>query len=400
MFEDKNVVLIVAGGVAAFKSAIFARSLIKAGAQVKVVMTQSATEFVTPKTFEALTHQPVLTDLFSSENVDEIPHIAYADWADYIFVVPATANILAKIANGIGDDAASSVLLARHTPLIVAPAMNVNMYENPATQRNLATLKSDGVIVVEPVEGLLAEGYSGKGRMPEPDDILAQAQLRLLQESGRLRGRKVVVTAGGTVEAIDPVRYISNRSSGKMGYAIAQAAGEQGAEVLLITTKSLPTPAGVSVVMVDSAREMLAAVEEVYDQTDILVMAAAISDYRVAAQADQKMKKSADHSGLTLELVENPDILATLGAKKSHQFLVGFAAETQNLMAYASEKLAKKNADMLIANDVSKENVGFGYETNQVTILEPDLTPNQLPLMPKTEVARTIMSLIAERLGQ
>ena len=269
MFTDKNIVLIVSGGVAAYKSAIFARLLMKQGANVKVVMTQAATEFVTPKTFEALTQHPVVTDLFDAHNESMIAHVSLADWANYIFVVPATANILAKMAAGIGDDAASSVLLARHTPVIVAPAMNVNMYENPATQRNLKTLREDGVIIIEPAEGMLAEGYAGKGRLPEPDEILALADLKLRQQTGRLAGKKVVVSAGGTVEPIDPVRFITNRSSGKMGYALAQAAAEQGADVTLVSSSELPAPVGVTMVPVQSARELLAAMTDHFDDTDV-----------------------------------------------------------------------------------------------------------------------------------
>lgn len=396
MFTNKKIVLIVSGGVAAYKSAIFARLLMKAGSVVRVVMTQAATEFVTPKTFEALTQQPVVTDLFDAHNDSVIAHVSLADWADYIFVVPATANILAKMAAGIGDDAATSVLLARHTPVIVAPAMNVNMYENPATQRNLATLREDGVIVLEPAEGLLAEGYAGKGRLPEPDEILALAELALYQRTGQLTGKQIIVSAGGTVEPIDPVRFITNRSSGKMGYAIAQAAAEQGANVTLVTSSDLAAPAGVQTVHIQSARELLAAMTERFEAADAVIMAAAVSDYRVATPADQKMKKDAANPGLTLELVENPDILATLGANKTHQYLVGFAAETQDLINYAQQKLTKKNADMLIANDVSKAEVGFGYDTNQVTILTRDAQPETLPLQTKIAVAREIMRRVTE----
>ena len=397
MFHKKNIVLIVSGGVAAYKSAIFARLLMKAGATVRVVMTQSATEFVTPKTFEALTQNKVVTDLFSDQNDSLIAHVHLADWADYIFVVPATANILAKLAQGIGDDAATALLLARHTPLIVAPAMNVNMYENPATQRNLATLKSDGVIIIEPVEGLLAEGYAGKGRLPEPEEIMALAELALRQQQGKLMGQHVLVSAGGTVEPIDPVRYISNRSSGKMGYAMAQAAAEQGAQVTLVTSVDRPAPAGVTVITVQSARELLETMLAWYDWADIVIMSAAVSDYRVANPADQKMKKQADRDVITLELVENPDILATLGAAKTHQFLVGFAAETQDVVQYAQQKLVKKNADMLLANDVSKDQVGFGHDTNQITILQRDKAPETLPLQSKIALARTLMAMIAKQ---
>lgn len=402
-FKDKNVVLIITGGVAAYKSAIFARLLIKAGATVKTVMTKAATEFITPLTMHALTKQPVLTDLFTDHN-DAIPHITVADWADYVFVVPATANMIAKMANGIADEAASTVLAATHAPVIVAPAMNVHMYEQKATQRNLAQLKEDGVIVIEPAEGMLAEGYVGKGRLPEPEDILKIAQLKLqvravlATEANNLKKKRVLVTAGGTNEPIDPVRFITNRSSGKMGYALAQAASEVGAEVTLISTVDLPVPVGVQIVKIQTAKEMLNALNECFNDTDVVIMAAAVADYRIASPADQKIKKSADSDGLTLHLVENPDILATLGAAKTHQFLVGFAADTQDLLAAADKKLLKKNADMLIANDVSQPDAGFGVETNRVTILEPNKAPQELPLQSKLAVARQIVGLVADRL--
>lgn len=397
MFNNKNIVLIVTGGVAAYKAATFARLLIKEKATVRVVLTSAASEFITDKTFAALTQQPVLTDLFDN-NVDYIAHISLADWADYIFVVPTTANMIAKIAHGIADDAASAVILARHTPLIVVPAMNVNMYENPAVQRNLAQLKADGVFIIEPVTGLLAEGYVGKGRMPEPLEILKQSELKLRQKDGQLKGRKVIVTAGGTLEPIDPVRYISNRSSGKMGLAFAQAASEAGAEVLLITTSNLSVPFGVEVKRVETAQQMLDAILASYDWADLVVMAAAVADYRFSQPAKQKIKKQTEHQGLHLDLVENPDILAQLGAAKTHQYLIGFAAETDDLLAHASEKLKKKHVDMLLANDVSKENIGFGYDTNELLILEPEKSPLTLPLAPKLELARQILLAVAKKI--
>ncbi|TYC50050.1 bifunctional phosphopantothenoylcysteine decarboxylase/phosphopantothenate--cysteine ligase CoaBC [Weissella muntiaci] len=399
MFNNKKIVLIVSGGIAAYKAAVFARLLMKSGSQVRVVLTNSAREFVTEKTFAGLTHEEVLTDLFAN-NSEVIPHIALADWADYIFVVPATANIIAKIAQGLADDAASTVIVARHTPLIIAPAMNVNMFENPAVQRNLATLKADGVIIVEPTEGALAEGYVGKGRMPEPEEILARAEIALYQQDGRLKGKRVMISAGGTVEEIDPVRYISNRSSGKMGYAFAQAAAEAGAQVTLITTSLRSVPAGVNVIQVASAREMQTALTERFEVTDIVVMAAAVSDYRLAEPASQKMKKQPNQEHLVLDLVENPDILADLGAQKTHQYLIGFAAETEDLIEHAHEKLIKKNVDLLLANDVSKPNVGFGHDTNQVTVLSPNAEPIVLPLQDKLALAREILNQVADQIAE
>ncbi|WP_370398722.1 bifunctional phosphopantothenoylcysteine decarboxylase/phosphopantothenate--cysteine ligase CoaBC [Weissella sagaensis] len=396
MFSEKNIVLIVSGGIAAYKSATFARLLIKEKAHVKVVMTKSATEFITPKTMAVLTNEPVLTDLFSESTAATIDHISVADWADYIFVVPATANIIAKIANGIADDAASTVLAARHTPLIIAPAMNENMYLQKAVQKNLQTIMADGDIVIQPAEGFLAEGYVGKGRLPEPTDILAYSELKLYQKQGVLKNKHVVISAGGTIEPIDPVRYISNRSSGKMGYALAKAAAEQGAQVTLVSASTtLPDPIGIKTIHIQSAQNLSKQMIATLPTADVIIMAAAVSDYRVGEPAVNKLKKQASGE-LTLTLVENPDILAQLGAMKKEQYLVGFAAETQNLLAYAQTKLVKKNADMLIANDVSKHQVGFGYDTNQVTILTKDQEPEVLPLQDKLSIARKIMQKISE----
>lgn len=399
MFSEKNIVLIISGGIAAYKAAIFARLLIKENAHVKVVMTESATAFITPKTMAVLTNEHVLTDLFIDETDATIDHIALADWADYIFVVPATANIIAKIANGIADDAASTVLAARHTPLIIAPAMNENMYLQKVVQRNLQQIMADGDIVIQPDDGFLAEGYAGKGRLPEPTDILAYSELALRQQDGVLKGKHVVISAGGTVEPIDPVRYISNRSSGKMGYALAQAAVEQGAHVTLVSaTTTLPDPIGVKTIHIQSAQELSDQMITALPESDVMIMAAAVSDYRMGEPAANKLKKQ-ESGQLTLTLVENPDILAQLGAMKEKQYLVGFAAETQNLLTYAQKKLVKKNADMLIANDVSKDQVGFGYDTNQVTILTKNHEPQVLPLQSKLAVAREVMQKISEAIN-
>lgn len=399
MFSEKNIVLIISGGIAAYKAAIFARLLIKENTHVKVVMTESATAFITPKTMAVLTNEHVLTDLFIDETDETIDHIALADWADYMFVVPATANIIAKIANGIADDAASTVLAARHTPLIIAPAMNENMYLQKVVQRNLQQIMADGDIVIQPDDGFLAEGYAGKGRLPEPTDILAYSELALRQQDGVLKGKHVVISAGGTVEPIDPVRYISNRSSGKMGYALAQAAVEQGAHVTLVSaTTTLPDPIGVKIIHIQSAQELSDQMITALPESDVMIMAAAVSDYRMGEPAANKLKKQ-ESGQLTLTLVENPDILAQLGAMKEKQYLVGFAAETQNLLTYAQKKLVKKNADMLIANDVSKDQVGFGYDTNQVTILTKNHEPQVLPLQSKLAVAREVMQKISEAIN-
>lgn len=399
MFENKKVALVVTGGVAAYKSAIFARLLKKQGADVYVVMTAAATEFVTPKTFATLTGNPVLTDLFMAPTDPEISHIHLADKVDYLFVVPATANILGKMANGIADDAASTVLLAAHTPIIVVPAMNTKMYDNPAVQRNVAQLRADGVIVIEPALGLLAEGYAGRGRLPEPAEIMAQAEMRLRQRSGRLQGKHFLVTAGGTREELDPVRYITNRSSGKMGYAFAQALLEQGASVDLISTVDLPVPVGANVIPVKSAESMLWALQDRFDEATGVVMAAAVADYRPAHIADQKIKKESG-APLILKLVENPDVIASLGKFKQHQYIVAFAAETNYLIAHAQVKLQKKNADMLIANDVSQHDAGFGVDTNRVTILKPGVANEVLALDSKINVAREIVRRMAADLTE
>jgi phosphopantothenoylcysteine decarboxylase/phosphopantothenate--cysteine ligase len=314
-------------------------------------------------------------------------------------VVPATANILGKMANGIADDAASTVLLAAHTPIIVVPAMNTKMYDNPAVQRNVAQLRADGVIVIEPALGLLAEGYAGRGRLPEPAEIMAQAEMRLRQRSGRLQGKHFLVTAGGTREELDPVRYITNRSSGKMGYAFAQALLEQGASVDLISTVDLPVPVGANVIPVKSAESMLWALQDRFDEATGVVMAAAVADYRPAHIADQKIKKESG-APLILKLVENPDVIASLGKFKQHQYIVAFAAETNDLIAHAQVKLQKKNADMLIANDVSQHDAGFGVDTNRVTILKPGVANEVLALDSKINVAREIVRRMAADLTE
>ncbi|RRG17951.1 bifunctional phosphopantothenoylcysteine decarboxylase/phosphopantothenate--cysteine ligase CoaBC [Weissella viridescens] len=400
MLVGKKIVLVVTGGIAAYKAVTLTRLLVKAQADVRVVMTKSACEFVTPKTFSVLSTHPVLTDLFADTTDPAIDHIELADWADYMVVAPASANFIAKMAQGIADDAASSVVIARHTGIAIAPAMNSNMYQNPAVQRNLNQLSADGVKIMAPEQGQLAEGYAGIGRLAEPENLFAQIGILAETDEKTLTGKRVVVTAGGTQEPIDPVRYIANHSSGKMGYAFSQAAVEQGAQVTLITTVDLTPPPFTKVVHVKTAQEMQAALMQQYDAADVVIMAAAVADYRIAEPATQKMKKQADASGLTLKLVENPDILAELGAQKSHQYLVGFAAETQQLLDHAQAKLKKKHADLLIANDVSQADIGFGSDDNAVTLLFKNETPETLPKMSKLEVARQVLKLIKPRMEE
>ncbi|AIG65301.1 bifunctional phosphopantothenoylcysteine decarboxylase/phosphopantothenate--cysteine ligase CoaBC [Weissella tructae] len=395
MFTDKKIVVMISGGIAAYKSIVLVRGLQKLGAQVRVAMTESATGFIVPKTLAVLTNAPVLTDLFASDD-QQIGHIELSDWADLMIVAPATANLIGKMANGIADDAVSSVLSARHVPTFVVPAMNVHMWENPALQRNLSVLKADGVHIIEPAVGLLAEGYEGKGRLAEPEDVIAQLEAYLNRDMV-LAGRRVLISAGGTIEPIDPVRFIGNRSSGKMGYALAEEARQLGADVTLVTTVKRAVHADIHVLMVETAQQLDMTMKEQFDAADIVIMAAAVADFRVAEIAEHKMKKTDGDDTMTLSLVKNPDILAGLSALKTHQYMVGFAAETQNVIDYAQKKLAKKRVDMIVANDVSQENIGFAHDTNAVSLV----TENQvetLPLATKNDIAHAILMRISERL--
>ena len=397
MLENVKIGVFVMGGIAAYKVPELVRQLIKKGAQVQVAMTQSAQEFVTPLTLQVLTKRPVLTHTFDEREPSQVQHVAMADWCDLALVVPATANGLAKMAHGLADDVVTTTLLAVTAPILVVPAMNVHMYENPATQRNLAQLQADGLTIMEPDTGFLAEGYEGKGRLPELHRIVAQVE-RLYARTHlpqSLAGKQVIVSAGGTRERIDPVRYISNDSSGKMGYAMAQAADWLGATVTLVsTTHSLLPPEGVQVQQVTSAQELAQAMTAHYDQMDYVVMAAAVSDYRVKHPHDQKIKKVAGQTDWQLDLVENPDILAQLGQTKRQQVLIGFAAETQNLLEHARAKLSKKGADWLIANDVSNPAIGFNSDKNQVYVLGAQGQEVLLPQQSKTSLALAAWQVI------
>ena len=397
MLENVKIGVFVMGGIAAYKVPELVRQLIKKGAQVQVAMTQSAQEFVTPLTLQVLTKRPVLTHTFDEREPSQVQHVAMADWCDLALVVPATANGLAKMAHGLADDVVTTTLLAVTAPVLVVPAMNVHMYENPATQRNLAQLRADGLTIMEPDTGFLAEGYEGKGRLPELHRIVAQVE-RLYARTHlpqSLAGKQVIVSAGGTRERIDPVRYISNDSSGKMGYAMAQAADWLGATVTLVsTTQSLLPPEGVQVQEVASAQELAQAMTAHYDQMDYVVMAAAVSDYRVKQPHDQKIKKMAGQTDWQLDLVQNPDILAQLGQTKRQQVLIGFAAETQNLLEHARAKLSKKGADWLIANDVSNPAIGFNSDKNQVYVLGAQGQEVLLPQQSKTSLALAVWQVI------
>lgn len=395
IYENKQIIVIVTGGIAAYKAAYFVRELVKQGAVVRVVMTSSAQQFITPFTFEVLTQQSVMTDMFHPIKTGSVQHIEWAQWADLIFVVPATANLIAKMAQGIADDAALTIILASQAQKVVAPAMNDQMWENPATQRNIQQLHHDNILVIMPTTGFLAEGYEGKGRLPEPVDILAQTEIRLLAQNGALKNQRVLITAGGTREALDPVRFLTNRSSGKMGYALAQAAAEAGASVQLITTINRNVAYSVKTIMVESTQEMYDQVMSHVPDSDIFISAAAVADYRPAQKADQKIKKT-DDNNMTINLVKNPDILAEVGHHKRQQYVVGFAAETQDLLAYADAKLKTKGADMLVANDVSRSDIGFSSDDNQVVVLTASHEPQYLPVQSKLDTARAIIQLIAK----
>ena len=402
MLNQKKVAVYVTGGIAAYKALLFVRLLIKEGAQVKVAMTQSACQFVSPLTFQVLTKEKVMVDTFDENDPSVVQHIHFADWSELAIVIPATANTIAKMANGIADNFVTSALLATTAPKVLVPAMNEHMWENPATLRNCAQLQKDGVIMIEPSEGFLAEGYSGKGRLPEPEEVLQQIkELNLFdQEEQPLLGKKVLITAGGTKERIDPVRYISNDSSGKMGYALADDAIKKGAEVVLISaTTTLPVPNGVKIEYVESAREMQEKVLNHFSSVDIAIMVAAVSDYRVKEPATQKMKKTDDEDEITLTLVKNPDILKQLGSlKKEGQTVIGFAAETHQVIEFAKQKLVKKNADFIIANDVSDQSIGFGADMHQVTILSKTGEEILLPKVSKQLLAKEIWNHLVPNL--
>lgn len=391
-----KIVVYVTGSVAAFKAVSVVRALQKQGHELQVVMTASAQEFIGQATFASVLHQPVLTDMWARTNQGHVPHIELADWAELAVVVPATANIIAKMANGLADDTATSTLLATTAPKLVVPAMNNHMWANQATQRNLALLEADGVKIMEPAEGLMAEGYAGKGRMPAVESIVATINDLLAAPAN---GQRLVVTAGGTREPIDPVRFIGNRSSGKMGIEIARAAAQAGYQVDLIVGQvevAVPKNERIKVTQVESTEAMYQAVDQAFEGADGLVMAAAVADYKVDHPADQKIKKTSATSNLSLELTQGPDILATMGAKKrTGQIVMGFAAETDHLDDHAQAKLTRKHADVIVGNNVSQAGSGFGTDTNQVTIYQPNQAPQQWKQMSKAAVAQGLIQLIS-----
>ena len=398
LLQGKKIVVGVTGGIAAYKAVEVVSRLRKAGAEVHVMMTREATEFVTELTFREISGHPVAQDMWAKVQEYKVEHIALATLADLMLIVPATANVLAKAATGIADDLLTSTILATKAPLFFAPAMNTGMYENPATKANISVLKDRGIHIIEPASGYLACGVEGKGRLPEPAEIV-QEVLDYFSETQSLQGKKILVTAGGTEEPLDPVRFLGNRSTGRMGYAIAEAAARRGAEVVLVSgPASIPVPAGVRVVKVRSAREMEQAVLAEYDSVDAVIKSAAVADYRPKEIASQKIKKS--DGELTLTLVRNPDILYELGQRKRYQVLVGFAAETNDLKTYARKKLEKKNLDFIVANDVSAKDAGFGTDTNRVQIFYRDGREESQPLMSKAKLAGLILDRLKAQLDE
>ena len=414
MLNGKKIVLGVTGGIAAYKCVDLASRLRKKGAEVHVILTRGAQNFVTETAMREISGNPVITSMWGEIHNYDVEHIALATLADVVLIAPATANVLAKAAAGIADDMLTTTVLATRAPIFFAPAMNSNMYENPVTQQNITTLQQRGWQLIPPASGHLACGTSGIGRMPEPAELVEVLENYFAGEGGSvesadgntmdntmgnimgstMQGLKLLVTAAGTREPIDPVRYIGNRSSGKMGYAIAEAAARLGAEVTLISGPSaLQPPAGVEFFGVEAAREMRQLVQERFPACDIVIKAAAVADYRVKNVSDQKIKKN--DAELTLVLEKNPDILKELGEmKQPHQTLVGFAAETQNLLQYAKGKLEKKNLDMIVANDVSKPQAGFNVDTNLIKLLKRDGSIEELPLMSKKELAYIILDRV------
>ena len=387
------VVLGVTGCIGAYKACEVLRELQRREVDVHVVMTASATRFVSAMTFEALSRHPVFSDQFALGGDGDIRHISLADDADLLLVAPATANLIGKFARGIADDALSTLYTATRAPVLVAPAMNVNMFEHPAVVENIGTLRARGVGIVEPGSGYLACGWLGKGRLAEVPDIV-DAAMRVLQPRRDLDGRSVLVSAGPTIEDIDPVRYISNRSSGRMGYAIAAAAQSRGADVTLVSGPvELPAPSGVKVVAVRSAKEMASAVKRHAESADVVVMAAAVADYRPARTAPQKLKKG--EGSLTLELERTEDILAGLGARAGRT-LVGFAAETEKLREHARLKLETKRLDLIVANDVSRRDAGFGSDNNAALLIDASGGETEVPLGTKRELADRIWDRVVE----
>lgn len=400
MLESKNIVLGVTGGIAAYKSCDLVSRLVKAGANVDVIMTENAINFISPLTFQALSSNQVIVDMFKEPKYWEIQHISLAKKADVVVIAPATANIIGKIANGIADDMLTTTAMATTAPLVFAPAMNSNMYENKILQSNIDRLRELGYHFIEPGEGRLACGDIGKGKMAEPYDIELCIN-EILNKKKDLQDKTIIITAGPTREPIDPVRFISNHSTGKMGYAIAEKAAERGAKVYLISgPTALKAPKGVRLISVNSAKDMQRRIMEHFDEAQIIIKSAAVADYAPAVAHDQKIKKKDEN--LTIELVKNPDILYELGKIKGDKILVGFAMETQNLIENAKEKVLKKNLDFIVANDLFTEGAGFATDTNIVKIIDRGGNIESVPKMSKHQLADLILDRVMylQQLGE
>ena len=398
MLKDKTVVIGVSGGIAVYKTLDVVSRLRKLGVNVNVIMTKSATEFVTPLSFQSLSQNYVVCDMFEDPKTWDVEHISLAKRADVFLIAPATANVIGKIANGIADDMLTTTVMATKAKVLIAPAMNTNMYENPILQRNINTLKELGYNFVEPESGRLACGDTGKGKLASPETIVDEV-VKLLSKGQDLKGKSIIVTAGPTVESIDPMRYITNRSTGKMGYSIAKEAIERGADVTLITGPTNLTPPQnlKKLVKIESAKDMYEAVLENLDENDVVIKSAAVADYKPKNYSNKKIKKSDDD--LVIELDRNKDIAQEIGKIKNNKILVGFAAETNDLIENASLKIKKKNLDFIVANDLTKEGAGFGVDTNIVKIIDNEGNITEYPKMKKEEVANIILDKIKELLS-
>ena len=398
MLKDKTVVIGVSGGIAVYKTLDVVSRLRKLGVNVNVIMTKSATEFVTPLSFQSLSQNYVVCDMFEDPKTWDVEHISLAKRADVFLIAPATANVIGKIANGIADDMLTTTVRATKAKVLIAPAMNTNMYENPILQRNINTLKELGYNFVEPESGRLACGDTGKGKLASPETIVDEV-VKLLSKGQDLKGKSIIVTAGPTVESIDPMRYITNRSTGKMGYSIAKEAIERGADVTLITGPTNLTPPQnlKKLVKIESAKDMYEAVLANLDENDVVIKSAAVADYKPKNYSNKKIKKSDDD--LVIELDRNKDIAQEIGKIKNNKILVGFAAETNDLIENASLKIKKKNLDFIVANDLTKEGAGFGVDTNIVKIIDKEGNITEYPKMKKEEVANIILDKIKELLS-
>jgi phosphopantothenoylcysteine decarboxylase/phosphopantothenate--cysteine ligase len=388
---DKNIVLGVTGSIACYKALDLASKLVQAGAHVETILSYGATQFVTPLAFRSLTHRSVITDTFDANSEHSVEHVSLARWADIVVIAPATVHCIAKLAAGLADDPLTTTVVATEAPLLVAPAMDANMFDHPATQENVARLRNRGVFIAGPAPGRLASGLMGMGRLVEPADLLGHIAAAL-GKHGDLAGRRVVVSAGGTQEAIDPVRVITNHSSGRMGFAVAEAARDRGADVVLVTAPvALPDPPQIRVVPVGSAQDMCDVVLAEIVHADALIMAAAVADYRPSVAAEQKIKKTAADE-MTIELDKTTDILATA---RGDFVRVGFSAESENLETNAADKVRRKDLDLIVANDITEEGSGFGVDTNRVVLIDRGMAVERLPLLTKYEVGHRILDRVA-----